>query len=157
MPLLATGKKFIRDLESAGALGVYAPLEGGVEGRYRRRLRTRGYVSHSLSARGMGDLSSYLTAVHGVRPPHLGKKTIGQDAQVGDVFFVPGIATTQLDALPEWANGLVLWIIEGYVLAQQEQQYLTELPKIEPRLKVVLELGGDRYFRWQPLSELIAA
>ncbi|NJR17445.1 MAG: NAD(P)H-quinone oxidoreductase subunit N, partial [Calothrix sp. CSU_2_0] len=39
MALITTGKGLIRDLEKYGALGVYAPLEGGFEGRYRRRLR----------------------------------------------------------------------------------------------------------------------
>ena len=85
MPLLITGKSFIRDLEKAGALGVYVPLEGGIEGRYQRRVRSAGYQTINLTARGLGDLAAYLTTVHGVRPPHLGKKTIGQDAAVGQV------------------------------------------------------------------------
>ena len=79
MPLLTTGKKFIRDLEKSGSLAIYAPLEGGFEGRYLRRLRNSGYKTLSISARGLGDLGAYLMDVHGVRPPHLGKKNIGQD------------------------------------------------------------------------------
>ena len=43
MPLITTGKSFIRALEKAGALGLYMPLEGGSEGRYQRRLRAYGY------------------------------------------------------------------------------------------------------------------
>ena len=157
MPLLTTGKPFIRELEKSGALGVYAPLEGGFEGRYQRRLRAAGYRTLPLSARGLGDLGAYLTGIHGVRPPHLGKKTIGQDAAVGLVYYVPPIASYQLEVLPSNAKGLVLWIVEGFVLSRNEREYLTKLPQQEPRLKVVLELGGERYFRWEPLKETIKA
>ncbi|MEL4898355.1 NAD(P)H-quinone oxidoreductase subunit N [Crocosphaera sp. Alani8] len=155
MALLTTGKGFVRALEKSGALGVYAPLEGGYEGRYQRRLRTNGYDSFSLSARGLGDVSAYLMGVHGVRPPHLGKKNIGQDAAVGDVYFVQPMAAYQLESLPASSKGLVLWIIEGYILSKAELEYLVGLPQQEPRLKVVVELGGERYFRWQPLEDLI--
>lgn len=68
LPLIANGKGFIRALENDGALAVYAPLEGGYEGRYQRRLRANGYASISLSARGLGDVEAYLMQVHGVRP-----------------------------------------------------------------------------------------
>ena len=61
MPLLTTGKPFIRGLEKSGALAVYAPLEGGFEGRYQRRLRAAGYRTLNLNARGLGDLGAYLT------------------------------------------------------------------------------------------------
>jgi NAD(P)H-quinone oxidoreductase subunit N len=157
MALLTTGKAFIRELEKSGALGVYAPLEGGFEGRYQRRLRTAGYTTLSITARGLGDLSAYLTGVHGVRPAHLGKKTIGQEAAVGLVYFIPPIATYQLETLTPKSKGLVLWILEGFVLSREEREYLTKLSQQEPRLKVVLELGGDRYFRWQPLQETLVA
>jgi NAD(P)H-quinone oxidoreductase subunit N len=157
MPLLTTGKAFIRDLERSGALGTYVPLEGGFEGRYQRRLRAAGYNTLNLSARGLGDLAAYLTGIHGVRPPHLGKKNIGQSAMVGPIYFVPPIASYQLETLPPNSKGLVLWIIEGMVLSRQERQYLANLPKIEPQLKVVIELGGDRKFRWQPLAETVTA
>jgi len=72
MALLITGKRFIKDLETAGALAVRAPLEGGFEGRYQRRLRAAGYESVNLTVKGLGDLSAYLTDIHGVRPAHLG-------------------------------------------------------------------------------------
>ncbi|NEO25812.1 MAG: NAD(P)H-quinone oxidoreductase subunit N [Kamptonema sp. SIO4C4] len=157
MPLLTTGNKFIRELEEHSALGVYAPLEGGFEGRYQRRLRTKGYRTYHLSARGLGDLSAYLTDTHGVRPPHLGKKDIGNKACVGPVYFVPPLAVSQLEALPSNAKGLVLWIVDGIVLSRQEIDYLTNLPKQEPKIKVVLELGGERYFRWQPLKSVLTA
>ena len=157
MPLITTGKSFIKALEKNGALGLYMPLEGGAEGRYQRRLRAYGYQTTSITARGLGDLAAYLTRVHGVRPPHLGKKTIGQDASVGDIYFVPPIATYELSTLPANAKGLALWIMEGQILSRQEIQYLVDLTKDEPKIKVVLELGGDRYVNWKPLADTLAA
>ena len=157
MALLTTGKPFIRALEKAGALAVYSPLEGGFEGRYQRRLRATGYQTLSITARGMGDLGAYLTGVHGVRPPHLGKKNIGQDAAVGPVYYVPPLASYQLETLPPKSKGLVLWILEGFVLSRNELQYLANLPQQDPRIKIVVELGGDRSFRWQPLPETLMA
>ncbi|MGK7897418.1 MAG: NAD(P)H-quinone oxidoreductase subunit N [Xenococcus sp. (in: cyanobacteria)] len=155
--LIVTGKGFIRDLEKHGALGLYVPLEGGIEGRYQRRVRAAGYQTINITARGLGDLAAYLTTVHGVRPAHLGKKTIGQDAAVGQVYFVPPIATYELATLPENSKGLVLWIMEGNILSRQEKEYLINLPKIEPRIKVVLEVGGDRYIHWSALAETLVA
>ncbi|MBF2057291.1 MAG: NAD(P)H-quinone oxidoreductase subunit N [Cyanobacterium sp. T60_A2020_053] len=157
MPLLTTGKSFIKSLEKSGAVAVYAPLEGGFEGRYQRRLRANGYHSLSISARGLGDLSAYLMGFHGVRPAHLGKKNIAQEGSVGPIYFVPPIALSQIENLPPKSKGLVLWIIEGFVLSNQEKEYLLNLPKIEPRIKIVLELGGERYFRWQPLADVLAS
>ncbi len=145
MPLITTGKTFIRDLEQAGALGVYMPLEGGYEGRYQRRLRATGYESMRISARGLGDLATYLTGVHGVRPAHLGKKDIR-------TYFIPPMLDTYLDRLQPTSKGLVLWIVDGQVLSNQELAYLAELPTIDPRVKVAIELGGDRQFSWKPLQ-----
>jgi NAD(P)H-quinone oxidoreductase subunit N len=154
MALFATGQKLIRDLETNGALGVYVPLEGGFEGRYRRRIRSAGYDSLSITARGLGDVAAYLTGVHGVRPPHLGKKSgTASGAAVGYRYYVPPIAFYRLEALPPRAKGLLLWIIEGYILSSQEIEYLANLPLLEPRLKIVVEMGGDRYFRWEPLKQ----
>ena len=157
MPLITTGKSFIRALEKNGALGLYMPLEGGAEGRYQRRLRANGYQTINITARGLGDPAAYLTRIHGVRPPHLGKKTIGQDASVGDIYYVPPIATYELSCLPSDAKGLVLWILEGQILSRQEIQYLIDLTKDEPKIKVVLEMGGDRYVNWKPLAQALAA
>ena len=157
MALITTGKSFIRALEKAGALGLYIPLEGGAEGRYQRRLRANGYHTLNITARGLGDPAAYLTGIHGVRPPHLGKKTIGQDAAVGDIYYVPPIASYELESLPANSKGLVLWIIEGQILSRQEKEYLINLPKNEPRIKVVLEMGGDRYVNWKPLVDTLAA
>ena len=157
MALITTGSQISKDLETHGALGVYVPLEGGFEGRYRRRLRSRGYVSLMMSARGMGDVSMYLTGVHGVRPPHLGKKSATADPAVGDRVFVPPIIDTQLTNLPPKSKGLLLWIVEGYILSKTELEYLVNLPKINPKVKIVVEMGGDRVFRWQPLQSSLAA
>lgn len=149
MALIATGNAFIRDLEQSGALALYVPLEGGFEGRYRRRLRAAGYGSLCISARGLGDLAAYLTDVHGVRPPHLGKKDIR-------VYYLPPIVSYQLEHLPPKSKGLVLWIIEGSIFSRQEVEYLTNLSKQEPRVKVAVEMGGDRAFRWTPLKATLS-
>lgn len=157
MALITTGNPMIRDLEKSGALGVYVPLEGGFEGRYQRRLRAAGYNMLTLNARGLGDLAMYLTGVHGVRPPHLGKKSLGSGAAVGYVYYVPPIVQTQLEQLPPKSKGLLLWLIDGTVLSRQEIEYLATLPSLEPRVKVVVEMGGDRAFRWMPLKDTLAA
>jgi NAD(P)H-quinone oxidoreductase subunit N len=157
MALLITGKKFVRDLESAGALAVRAPLEGGFEGRYQRRLRAAGYETMNLTVRGLGDLSAYLMNVHGVRPAHLGKKTVGQSAAVGYTYFIPPIVGYRLEQMPPKSKGLVLWLLEGTVLSQQEVAYLAALPQQVPQLKIVLEVGGARVFTWDPLVTAIAS
>lgn len=157
MPLITTGKSFIKALEKSGALGIYAPLEGGFEGRYQRRLRNAGYNTLNITARGLGSLDAYLMGIHGVRPPHLGKKNIGQEGAVGQVYYLPPIASSHLASLPANSKGLVLWIIEGFVLSSQEKQYLVNLSQSNAKIKVVLELGGDRYFRWETLQETLAA
>lgn len=148
MALLTTGKTFIRDLEQSGSLALYAPLEGGFEGRYRRRVRAAGYTSLSLSARGLGDVAAYLTGVHGVRPPHLGKKEIR-------TYYLPPVVNYQLENLPPKSKGLLLWIIEGSMLDSQEIEYLTTLPQQESRVKIAVEMGGERYFRWTPLKSVL--
>ncbi|MBF2005153.1 NAD(P)H-quinone oxidoreductase subunit N [Chlorogloeopsis fritschii PCC 9212] len=157
MALITTGNTLIRDLEKHGALGVYVPLEGGFEGRYRRRLRAAGYVTLHMTAKGLGDVSAYLTGVHGVRPPHLGKKSTANGAAVGYVYYVPPIVNYQLQQLPPKSKGLLLWIIEGHILSDEEVEYLANLPKLEPRVKVVIERGGDRAFRWMPLEKTLLA
>lgn len=150
MTLITTGKSFVRDLQKFEALGLYVPLEGGYEGRYQRRLRAAGYNTLNITARGLGDLASYLTDIHGVRPPHLGKKEIRR-------FFVPPLVNYQLEQLPTHSKGLVLWIIEGHILSNQEVEYLTTLPSMQPKVKLVVEMGGDRYFRWLPLKNTLIA
>jgi NAD(P)H-quinone oxidoreductase subunit N len=157
MALLTTGNAFIRELEKVGSLGVYVPPEGGYEGRYRRRLRATGYETLHMTAKGLGDLAAYLTGVHGVRPPHLGKKSTGSGAAVGAVYYLPPIISSHLEQLPPKSKGLVLWIIEGHILSNQEIDFLTALPSLEPKVKVVIERGGDRAFRWTPLKNTYSA
>ncbi|MGJ3247933.1 MAG: NAD(P)H-quinone oxidoreductase subunit N [Elainellaceae cyanobacterium] len=157
MALITTGKSFIRDLERVGALGVYVPLEGGHEGRYQRRLRSTGYEVLHITARGLGDLSAYLLDVHGVRPPHLGKKDIGRGAAVGYRYYVPPLAKYQLEQLSSQSKGLVIWLLEGMILSRQELEFLVALPQTEPKLKVVIEMGGDRQFCWTPLQNVLSA
>ncbi|MBT9312320.1 NAD(P)H-quinone oxidoreductase subunit N [Leptothoe kymatousa] len=154
MGLLVLGNRFVRDLESNGALAVRVPLEGGFEGRYQRRMRATGYESLHLSARGLGDLSAYLRDVHGVRPPHLGKKSNGQ-AAVGDRYFVPPVLDYRLERMAPGMKGIVLWLIEGHILSSQELAYLVALCEADTRIKVVVELGGERVFKWFPLKDSV--
>jgi NAD(P)H-quinone oxidoreductase subunit N len=155
MALLTTGKPFIKALESNGAIAVRMPLEGGFEGRYQRRLKATGYETMNLTARGLGDVAAYLTAIHGVRPAHLGKKTTSSSAAVGYTYFIPPALTYRLETMTPKAKGMVLWLIEGHILSRQELAYLVSLPTVEPRVKVVVEVGGDRAFSWEPLANLI--
>ena len=155
MGLLAFNK-FTSDLEKSGALGVRMPLEGGHEGRYRRRVRSAGYDCAYMSVRGLGDLSAYLMDVHGVRPPHLGKKNMDASA-VGERYFVPPVVCYRLQELGSISKGLLLWLIEGHILSNREIEFLVSLPTIEPRVKVVVEVGGERSFKWFPLKEAVAA
>lgn len=150
MALITTGKQLIRDLEKSGALGLYVPPEGGYEGRYQRRIRAAGYTTLLLTARGLGDLAAYLTGVHGVRPAHLGKKDIR-------VYYLPAIVNYHLENLPPNSKGLVLWMMEGHLLSNQEVEYLASLPQLEPRVKIAIERGGDRFFRWMPLKDTLEA
>lgn len=150
MALITIGNQFVKGLEKEGALGMYVPLEGGFEGRYQRRLRAVGYTTLRITAKGLGDLAAYLTGVHGVRPAHLGKKDIR-------TYFIPPVVNYQLEHLPPKSKGLVLWIIEGNILSREEVEYLTALPSMEPRVKIAVEMGGDRAFRWTPLKNAIAA
>ncbi len=150
LSLLITGKTFIRDVENLGAVAVYVPPEGGFEGRYKRRLRSAGWYTQFMSAPGTGDLAAYLTSVHGVRPAHLGKNDIR-------TFFLPPALDYQLEKLPSDVKGLALWFYDGKRLSRQELAYLCELTTREPRLKVVIELGGDRQFSWCPLKEAVSA
>ncbi len=154
---LIFSNQFVQTVERSKAVAIYAPLEGGSEGRYQRRLRASGYTTLHITARGLGDLSAYLLDIHGVRPPHLGKKNIGQEGAVGYRYFAPPMISQQLDQLPSHAKGLALWIIEGFVLSNQELEFLSNLPKLHPRLRVVVEMGGDREVTWCPLANLLEA
>lgn len=151
MPLLLTGRGFRQELEQAGALALYAPLEGGSETRLLRRLRAAGYRAQMTSARGLGDPEAFLLQLHGVRPPHLGHQSVGRGAAVGEVHM----AAPQLGALLEGDAPILLWLLEGQVLSTAELAALVNLTRREPRLKIVVEMGGARALRWRPLQELV--
>jgi NAD(P)H-quinone oxidoreductase subunit N len=153
MPLLLSGRGFRQDLEKAGALALFVPLEGGAETRLLRRMRAAGYQAQMTSARGLGDPEAYLLQLHGVRPSHLGHQSVGRGAAVGEVQRV----MPQLGSLLEGSKPILLWLIEGQVLSSAELASLLALCRKEPRLKMVVEMGGSRSLRWQPLEQLVAA
>ena len=150
MPLLLTGRGFRQELEQSGALALYAPLEGGAETRLLRRLRAAGYRAQITSARGLGDPEAFLLRLHGVRPPHLGHQSVGRGAAVGEVHQV----MPQLGALLEGDAPILLWLLEGQVLSAAERTSLVALTRRWPRLRIVVEMGGARELRWQPLEQI---
>lgn len=151
MPLLLSGRGFRQELERCGAVALYAPLEGGAETRLLRRLRAAGYRAQITSARGLGDPEAYLLQLHGVRPPHLGHQSVGRGAAVGEVQRVMPMLGSLLDG----DSPVVLWLLEGQVLSTAELSSLVALSQREPRLKLVVEMGGSRELRWKPLAELV--
>ncbi len=151
MPLLLSGQGFRHDLEASGCLGIHVPLEGGAETRLLRRLRAYGYRTHLTSARGLGDPEAFLLNLHGVRPPHLGHQSIGRNGAVGEVQNV----IPQLNEFLAESQPLVLWLIEGQVLSRTELLGLIDLCKREQRLKIVVEMGGSRKLKWQPMKLLL--
>jgi NAD(P)H-quinone oxidoreductase subunit N len=50
---------------------------------------------------------------------------------------------------------VVLWLLEGQVLSRSELLALCDLCKREPRLRVVVEMGGARSLYWQPMGTLL--
>jgi NAD(P)H-quinone oxidoreductase subunit N len=149
MPLI-TSDKIVNDVEKAGALALYVPPEGGYEGRYQRKLRSSGYEILVLTARGLGDVSSFLTGVHGVRPSHLGKTQIR-------TYFIPPQIQYRLSNLSPKSKGLVVWLTEGKFLSRQELEVISQIPAKDARVKVVIEVGSDREVTWKPLTQAIAA
>ncbi len=156
MLLIGSGNKFISDLEKSGALGIKVPPEGGSESHYRRRLRGAGYTVMTMSAKGLGELSSFLTRPHGVRPPHLGKHTVGHTACVGDVYYFPPLIEQYGANLPAGSKGLVFWFYEGHVFSEQERSYLVKLSQQQKNVKFVVEVSRDRYVHWGPLQTINA-
>ena len=151
MPLLLSGQKFRTDLESFGCLAILIPLEGGAETRLLRRLRANGYQTQITSARGLGDPIVFLTKLHGIRPPHLGHQNIGRNGALGEVQQV----IPQLNELLVEDKPLVLWLLEGQVLSKSELLAINNLCQKEPRIKIVIEMGGARSIQWQQLNEFI--
>lgn len=138
--------QWVGDVEKYGSIAVYAPAEGGYEGRYSTRLKSEGYHFMNISARGLGDPEAYLTKVHGVRPAHLGKQTIAR-------WYFPPEVDYRLSLLPKNCKGLVLWVLEAKVLSKSELQFLALLPAIRPNVKVIAECGTWRSFKWRPLKD----
>ena len=94
----------------------------------------------------------FLLQKHGIRPPHLGHQSVGRGAAVGEVQEVmPLLGEAMLGGKP-----VVLWLLEGQVLSRSELSALCDLCRREPRLKVVVEMGGARSLRWQPMKELLS-
>ena len=151
MPLLLSGKGFRSDLETSGCLAIHVPLEGGAETRLLRRLRAAGYQTQIISARGLGDPEVFLFELHGIRPPHLGHQNVGKNAAVGEIQQV----IPQLKEFLESNKPVLLWLLEGNVLSKSELFSLCELCKKESRLKIVVEMGGARSLRWQPMQTLL--
>ena len=151
MPLLLSGKGFRRELEASGCMAIHVPLEGGAETRLLRRLRAAGYQTKIASARGLGDPEVFLTQLHGIRPPHLGHQSVGRNGALGEVQQV----IPQLNEFLTNNAPLVLWLIEGQVLSRSELLALSNLCSREPRLKIVIEMGGARSLKWQPITSLL--
>ncbi len=151
MPLLLSGQRFRQDLEAAGCLAIHTPLEGGAETRLLRRLRASGYRTQLISVRGLGDPEVFLFQLHGIRPPHLGHQNVGRNGALGEVQQV----IPQVNELLNKKDPIVLWLIEGQVLSRSELLSLNDICKRDSRIKIVVEMGGARSLRWQPMNELI--
>jgi NAD(P)H-quinone oxidoreductase subunit N len=105
------------------------------------------------SARGLGDPEVFLTQKHGIRPPHLGHNCVGRGAAVGEVQQVGPLIGDLLDG----DDSVALWVLEGQVLSRSELLSLCDLCKREPRLRIIVEMGGARSLRWQPMKALLGA
>jgi NAD(P)H-quinone oxidoreductase subunit N len=70
---------------------------------------------------------------------------------VGEVQRVMPLLGVEL----EGQGPILLWLLEGQVLSTAELASLVGLTRREPRFKVVVEMGGSRALRWQPLEQLV--
>ena len=151
MPLLLSGQTFRRDLEAAGCIAIRVPLEGGAETRLLRRLRSSGYKTQLLSARGLGDPEVFLFELHGIRPPHLGHQSVGRNGALGEVQQVMPL----LGELFSEEKPVALWLLEGQVLSKSELLAIHDICQREARLKVIVEVGGARSLQWQPMNQYL--
>ena len=151
MPILLSGKEFQKTLEEHCCLAIHIPLEGGFETRLLRRMKAVGYKTQILTARGLGDPEVFLCQLHGIRPPHLGHQTIGRSCAVGEVQQVVPMLIDLLNT----NKPILLWLIEGQVLSRSELLGLIDLCKRENRIKIVVEMGGARNIKWQPMANLL--
>ena len=62
----------------------------------------------------------------------------------------------QLNELLVENKPLILWLLEGQVLSNSELLSINNLCQKEPRIKIVIEMGGARSIKWQPLNEFIS-
>jgi hypothetical protein len=106
MLLVGSGAKFVQQLEQSGALAIFVTPEGGSEGHYLRRLRGAGYEVVTLSSKGIGDLASYLTRIHGVRPATLGKSE-------RRTYFFPGVDRAVSGHLAPESKGVGVLVLRG--------------------------------------------
>jgi len=145
--LFAPGGDFLYDFEKHKSLAVWCPAEGGFEGRYYSRMRRDGWYYVAMSARGLGDLEAYLTRMHAMRPPHLGKRGVERE-------YTPPIIQMYLAARPKGTKGLLLVLQEGRVLTRSELNYLSFLPDLfGDQLRVAVEVGTERVMAWEPLVD----
>ena len=152
MSILLSGQKFDQDLHKHGSLAIFAPLEGGFETRLLRRMRSKGYKTLIISARGLGDPEVFLFKLHGIRPPHLGHQDIGRNGALGEVQqVIPQAAEIFTDKNQK----KLIWILEGQVLSQSELERLLEISKSEESLYIAIEMGGSRKLTWKPLKTYI--
>ena len=151
MPILLSGRKFDQDLVKYGSLAIFAPLEGGFETRLLRRMKAKGYKTMMVSARGLGDPEAFLLRLHGIRPPHLGHQSVGRNGALGEVQEVTPI----LNELINEKKPVALWLLEGQVLSHSELLALCDLCDKEPRLKIIVEIGGARKVHWQPMRTFL--
>jgi NAD(P)H-quinone oxidoreductase subunit N len=145
---IGSGGSFVSDLEKNNALALWYPHMGGIEGDYQRRMRAAGYGCIHMTARGLGDMARFLSEDRTIRPAHLGKNAVYTQT-------FPPIIQTALQTLTPKQKGLLLWLIEGHVLASQELSYLVKLADQEKRLKVVVEVGYGKKVRWEPLRDWV--
>jgi NAD(P)H-quinone oxidoreductase subunit N len=104
MALITTGKKLIRDLES-GALGVYVPLKEAMKAATNDGCVLLVILLYIL--RRGDSVTCRLILLEFMESGHLtwAKKSIGQGAAVGYVYYVPPIVTYQLEQLPPKSKG----------------------------------------------------
>ena len=152
MPILLSGQKFDKDLNIHSSLAVMAPLEGGYETRLLRRMRSKGYKTLIISARGLGDPEVFLFKLHGIRPPHLGHQNIGRNGALGEVQQVIPQAA---EIFNDNNSKKLIWILEGQVLSSSELERLLKLSQSEKSLYIVIEMGGSRKLSWKPLETYI--
>jgi len=138
---------FMEDLETYGSLGCFVPPEGGYEGRFILACKRNGYQVLNVNARGLGDVEAYLTKTHGVRPAHLGKQPIAR-------FYEPGLISSIQSNMPANKTKILVWIQECKVLSRTEISYLSVLAAENPNIKVVCEVGVERFFDWKPLKDV---